>query len=318
MLLKKLIERDSFMKENLHKLKRRYIHFYKKYFTVENYKTYILSDKSFIKKMYKARLGRELDLRNPKTFTEKMNWLKLYDRRPEYTIMADKYAVREYITEKIGEEYLVPLLGVWDNADDIDFSKLPEKFVLKCNHNSDVTICTDKSKINEKEIKEKLNRQLRDDYYLHKREWCYKNIQRKIICEKYMENKDMDTSMEYKVYCFNGEPEFVLVCSDRFGKDGVKFDTYNMEWEYLNIQHEMCPMAGDVFERPENFSELHKITRVLSEGIPFVRVDFNCWNGKLYFGELTFYDAAGFTVVNPDEYNYIWGSSLKLPKKRRR
>ncbi len=306
------------MREFLYKLKSKCIHLYNKFFTIENYEMYILSDKSFIKKTYKARLGNKLDLRNPKTFTEKMNWLKLYDRRPEYTIMADKYAVREYIAEKIGEEYLVPLLGVWDSADDIDFSQLPEKFVLKCTHNSDVVICTNKNILDEAKVKEKLNFQLKDDYYLHKREWCYKNIPRKIICEKYMENFDEKSTIEYKVYCFNGIPKLILVCSGRFEKNGVKFDTYDTNWNHLDLQQENCPFAGDVFSKPDCFEELNDISKILSKDIPFVRVDFNYWNKKLYFGELTLYDSAGFTSFKPEDWDLIIGSWMQLPKKRRR
>ncbi len=305
------------MKEYLHKLKKRFIRFYKKYFTVENYETYILSDKSFIEKMYKARLGKKLDLKNPKTFTEKMNWLKLYDRRPEYTIMADKYAVREYITEKIGEEYLVPLLGVWDNADDVDFSELPEKFVLKCNHNSDVTICMDKSKIDEKEIKEKLSRQLKDDYYLHKREWPYKNIPRKIICEKYMENTNGKELFDYKLFCFNGKVKIIEVNSGRF-TDHLREDHYDKEWNHIDVTIGGYPSAGDIFDKPVFFDALCELSEKLASGIPLVRVDFNYWDGKLYFGELTFFHSAGFTTFEPEEINMLWGSWIQLPKKRRR
>ena len=197
------------LKDMLHKVKRKMIRAYQSRFTIQNPETCILSDRAYIKKIYYSRMGKKINLRNPKTFCEKENWLKLYDRRPEYTMMADKYAVRKYIADKIGEEYLVPLLGVWDRAEDIDFEKLPQKFVLKCNHNSDVVICTDKQSLNIEKTRKKLANQLEQDYYIRKREWPYKNITRKIICEKYMENKNGEKPIDYKVFCFNGEPKLV-------------------------------------------------------------------------------------------------------------
>lgn len=305
------------MKEFLHKLKRKIKKIYVKYFTVEHFETFILSDKQFLKKLYKAKLGENLDLRNPLTFTEKMNWLKLYDRRPEYTLMADKYAVREYIAGKIGEEYLVPLLGVWDNADDIDFSLLPEKFVLKCNHNSDVVICTDKSTINEKEVKDKLNKQLKDNYYLHKREWPYKNIPRKIICEKYMENTNGEELFDYKLFCFNGEVKLIQLNSGRFSGD-FRADHYDINWKHTDLVIGKYPMRGDIFSKPPCFEEMVDIASKLSLGIPHLRVDFNYWDNKLYFGELTFFESAGFMKMSPESWDELLGSWIELPKKRRR
>ena len=221
-----------FILEKAHKIKRKTIKTYQKYFTIRHPETYILSDKSFIQKIYKERMGKEINLKNPKTFCEKQNWLKLYDRKPIYTVMVDKYLARNFVAEKVGEEYLVPLLGVWDNADDIDFSMLPDKFVLKCNHNSDVIICTDKSTLDIEKTKNKLNIQLKDDYYTHKREWPYKNIPRKIICEKFMENTNGENLVDYKLFCFDGVPKFIMVNSNRFGLGGVKVDMYDIRILY--------------------------------------------------------------------------------------
>lgn len=303
-----------FIFEKAHKIKRKIIKTYQKYFTVQHPETYILSDKSFIKKLYKERMGKEINLSNPKTFCEKQNWLKLYDRKPIYTVMVDKYLAREFVAERIGEEYLVPLLGVWDNADEIDFSELPDKFVLKCNHNSDVTICTDKSKLDIEETKKKLNEQLKIDYYTHKREWPYKNVPRKIICEKYMENNDNTESLEYKVLCFGGTPKYVIVISGRFSARETTMDTYDMDWKYTNLINGDCPLSGDVFEKPICFNEIREISKKLSKNTPFLRVDFNFWNKKLYFGEMTFFDAAGFEKYKPDEWDLKLGDLIKLPK----
>lgn len=307
-----------FILEAIHKAKRKVIKTYQKYFTIEHPETYILSDKSFIKKIYKKRMGKEINLSEPQTFCEKQNWLKLYDRRPIYTVMADKYLARNFVAERIGEEYLVPLLGVWDNADEIDFDSLPEKFVLKCNHNSDVVICTDKSTLDIEKTREKLNNQLKVDYYCRKREWPYKNIHRKIICEKYMENLDGSEPLEYKVFCFNGKPEFVIVISGRFSNRETTMDTYDMDWRYTSLINGDSPLAGDIFKKPECLCSIIEISEKLSDKTPFLRVDFNFWNKKLYFGEMTFFDAAGFENYKPEEWDYKLGELIELPKKHRR
>lgn len=303
--------------EKAHKAKRKTIKTYQKYFTIQHPETYILSDKSFIKKLYKKRMGKDINLSNPKTFCEKQNWLKLYDRKPIYTVMVDKYLAREFVAERIGEEYLVPLLGVWDKADDIDFSVLPDKFVLKCNHNSDVTICTDKSTLDVEKVKKKLNEQLKRDYYLSKREWPYKNVPRKIICEKFMENHDGSEPLEYKVFCFNGVPKYILVISGRFHTEEPTMDTYNIMWEHTDLING-GPLAGDVYPKPECFDELCRLSESLSSNTHFLRVDYNYWNNKLYFGELTFFDSAGFEKYKPEKWDYILGDLIELPPKHRR
>ncbi len=303
--------------ETAYKAKRKLIKTYQKYFTIDHPETYILSDKSFIKKLYKKRMGKKINLFNPKTFCEKQNWLKLYDRRPIYTVMADKYLARNFVAERIGEEYLVPLLGVWDNADEIDFDSLPEKFVLKCNHNSDVVICTDKSTLDIEKTRETLNTQLKDDYYCRKREWPYKNIPRKIICEKFMENTNGENLVDYKLFCFDGIPKFVMVNSNRFGEDGVHVDMYDMQWTHMQMQDGHYPNAGDIFSKPACFDEMCKLAEALSKDTTFLRVDFNYWDNKLYFGELTFYHSAGLESFMPEKWDEILGSWVNLPKKRR-
>ncbi len=304
--------------EKMHKIKRKIIKTYQKYFTIQHPETYILSDKSFIKKIYKEKMGKEINLSDPKTFCEKQNWLKLYDRKPIYTVMVDKYLAREFVAERIGEDYLVPLLGVWDSADDIDFSLLPDKFVLKCNHNSDVTICTDKSSLDTEKVRKKLNEQLKIDYYTHKREWAYKNVPRKIICEKFMENTNGENLVDYKLFCFNGIPKFVMVNSNRFGKEGVKVDMYDMQWKHMEMQDGHYPNAGDIFAKPACFDEMCKLAEILSKDTSSLRVDFNYWDNKLYFGELTFFHSAGLESFMPEKWDKILGEWVTLPKKRRR
>lgn len=302
--------------EILYKAKKNAVKFYKDYFTEEGAYTSLLSDKAYLKRLYKKRMGKELNLKNPQTFTEKLNWLKLYDRNPEYTMMADKYAVRKYIAEKIGEEYLVPLVGVWDNVEEIDFDALPDKFVLKCNHDNGVIICTDKSKLDIEKTKKELQYHLSRDYYKKCREWPYKDIKRKIICEKFMENKNGDALYDYKLFCFGGVPKFVMVNSDRF--INLKTDMYDTEWNHLEMQDGHYPMAGDVFSKPFCLEKMLSLSEKLSKNISFLRVDFNFWNNRLYFGELTFYHSAAFECFQPEEWDRKLGDWLELPKKKRR
>lgn len=304
--------------EKVHKIKRFLVREYQKRFTVVYPETYILSDAFFIKQMFRKKMKQKLNLRNPKTFCEKQNWLKLYDRRSIYTMMVDKYMVRDFVAQKVGEEYLVPLIGVWDDAEKIDFVQLPDKFVLKCNHNSDVFICTDKSVVDIEVIQKKMKAQLSDDYYLRKREWPYKNVKRRIICEKYMENFDGSEPLEYKVFCFGGVPKYIIVISGRFSGRDLTMDTYDEEWHYTDLINGDCPRAGNIYLKPDFLEEILTVSRNLSENIPFVRVDFNYWNRKLYFGELTFFDAAGFEKYQPESWDYHLGSLIELPKKCRR
>lgn len=299
--------------ESAYEIKKKLIKFYKDYFTVEGTYTSLLPDRVYIKKLYKKRMGKELDLKNPITYTEKLNWLKLYDRRPEYTMMVDKYAVREYVEKKIGAEYLVPLIGVWDSVEDICFSDLPSKFVLKCNHDNGVIICRDKEHLNIEEVKKELSYHLGRDYYKKAREWPYKNVPRKIICEKFMENTNGDRLVDYKLFCFNGIPKFVMVNSDRFSEQEQKTDMYDMGWNYLDMQDGHYPMAGDVFEKPNCLKEMQEAAKVLSKDIPFIRVDFNCWDDRLYFGELTFFHSAALEYFRPLKWEDVLGEWIELP-----
>lgn len=264
-----------------------------------------MPDKEYLEKKFYVTMGYPLDLNNPQTFNEKLQWLKLYDRKPEYTMMVDKYKVREYIKEKLGEEYLIPLLGVWDKAEDIDFDKLPNQFVLKCNHNSGLGmyICKDKSKLTQKEIKvirKNLTKGLQQDYYLTGREWPYKNVPRKIIAEKYMED-ETGQLRDYKFYCFNGEPKIIMINSDReIGK--TKADYFDMDFNWLDLkwgyEHaDVKPL------KPTNFEKMKELAVVLSKNIPELRMDFYEVNNKIYFGELTFFDGSGFDKIEPKEWD---------------
>ena len=299
-----------------------------RYITDKNYRFLIdagkgkydkLSDREYLEKKFYAMLGYSLDLSNPQTFNEKLQWLKLYDRKPEYTMMVDKYKVREYIKEKIGEEYLIPLLGVWDKAEDIDFDALPNQFVLKCNHNSGLGmyICKDKSKLTENQIKairKNLEKGLKQDYYLPGREWPYKDVPRKIISEKYMEDKETGELRDYKFFCFNGKVNCCFVCTDRFKEAGLKITFYDKDWNVMPFKRHY-PISDKSIDKPKNYNKMIEIAEQLSKDIPFVRTDFYEINGDLYFGEITFYPGSGLEEFQPIEWDEKLGNWITLPKK---
>lgn len=275
-----------------------------------------IPDEQFLKWKFKAIFGEELNLENPKTFNEKLQWLKLYDRRPEYTMMADKVAVREYIAKTIGEEYLIPCLGVWDDPENIDFDTLPEQFVLKCNHNSGLGmyICKDKSKLNIQKVKKELKKGLEQDYYLSNREWPYKNIPRRIIAEQYMEDEKTEELRDYKLFCFDGKVRAMFIATERQkAGEEVKFDFFDAEGNHLDVR-QGHPNAKVVPDIPKTFVQMKELAKKLSVGIPQVRVDFYEANGKIYFGELTFSHFAGMVPFEPSAIDEQWGDWINLPK----
>lgn len=318
--------------EKLYKLKKdtlKNIHsFYRDYFTIDGIYTSLLPDKIYIKKLYKAKTGKKLNLKNPTLFNEKLNWLKLYNRRPEYTVMADKYLARGFIAEKIGEEYLVPLLAVYDNADEIDFDALPNQFVLKCNHDSEVVICKDKKNndfqskkqrlSNTDEVRAYLKKRLNINYYKSAREWPYKNIPRKIVCEKYLSEEHSDTLTDYKFHCFNGKPEFIYVVTEK--KHTKHLDFFDMNYNHLQIAHSLLSNSSEetVFSIPQEFEKMKTLVSILSYGIPYCRVDLYNISGKIYFSEITFFPSGGFATFSPEKWNEIFGDYLELPKKKHR
>lgn len=272
------------------------------------------SDETYLKFMYRIKMGKKLNLKNPQTFNEKLQWLKLYNRKPEYTKMVDKYAVRKYIADTIGEEYLIPLLGVWDDPDDIDFEKLPDQFVLKCNHNSGLgmCICQDKSKLDINKVKKELKKGLKQDYYLPAREWPYKNVPRKVIAEKYMEDGSSDGSLrDYKIMCFNGKALYSFVCTDRFSEKGLHVTFFDRNWKVMPFERHY-PYLKEGVPKPFNYDKMLYLAEILSKNIPFVRVDFYEINKKLYFGELTFFPGSGYEEFTPEEWDLKLGKLIDL------
>lgn len=273
-----------------------------------------MSDETFAKLVFKDAFGYDLNLDNPRSFSEKLQWLKLYNRRPEYTMMVDKYRVREYIRGKIGEDYLVPLLGVWERAEDINIESLPNRFVLKCNHDQgSVVICKDKSNFDFEAAKRKLAYKLKKNHYWPTREWPYKNIKPCIICEKYMEDEGKDSLSDYKVLCFNGEPKLIEVHRERFGEKHTQ-DFYDSSWNKTDFNQPCMPMSEEVMEKPPFADEMIALSRKLSANMPHIRVDWYYADGHLYFSELTFYDASGFDPFEGNQDMEI-GRWLELPPK---
>lgn len=277
----------------------------------------LMPAKLYLELMFRRRIGKKLNLDNPRTFNEKLQWLKLYDRRPEYTTMVDKYAVKKYIADIIGKEYIIPTLGVWKNFDEIDFSKLPNQFVLKCTHDSGgLVICRDKNKFDIESARKKINKSLNRNYYYAGREWPYKNVPPRIIAEQYMEDSETSELRDYKFFCFDGEPIYCQVISDRSTVETIDF--YDIKWihqPFTGLAVPPKPFGKIPIPIPKTFENMKKSAKLLSKNIPFVRVDFYEINGKMYFGELTFYPAAGFGKFSPDEWNQKIGNMINLPEK---
>ena len=274
-----------------------------------------IPDEKYIKIKYKLEMNQKFNLKEPRTFNEKLQWLKLYDRKPEYTKMVDKYEAKKYVADIIGEEYIIPTLGVWDKFEDIEFDKLPKQFVLKPTHTSgNVFICKDKEKINYKQLRKMINKWLKRDYYLVHREWPYKNIKPKIIAEQYMVDDSGMKLKDYKFFCFNGIAQTILVCSNRNGSfKNTNF--YDINWNLQPFTREKHKNSNEQIKKPKNLDEMITVAEKLSKDIPFVRVDLYEINGKVYFGELTFYPSSGFEGFEPEEWDKKLGDMLELPTK---
>ena len=283
---------------------------------------FLFSDRKFLELRYLLENKERLNLNEPKTFTEKIQWLKLYNRKPEYAMMVDKYEAKKYVASLIGEEYIIPTLGIWDKFEDIDFSKLPDRFILKATHSSHASIvCKDKRTFDIYDARKKFHRFLKTNPYIGYREWAYKNVKPRIIAEQFMENKGEKDLTDYKFFCFNGEPRYCQVIRDRSENETIDF--YDTEWRHQEFtglnpvaKTGLNPVAKtglNPVAKPTDYSRMLKIASRLSEGMPFVRIDLYEINGKIYFGEITFYPAAGFGTFTPKEWNRKLGDMIQLP-----
>lgn len=275
-----------------------------------------LSDETYLKFVYFFVFKKRLNLENPKSFSEKLQWIKLYDRNPYYMKLVDKYEAKIVAESQIGEEHIIKTYGVWDNFDDIDFDKLPEKFVLKCTHDSGcVVICTDKNSFDINAAKAKINKGLNRNYYWIAREWPYKDVKPRIIAEEYIESNAQGGLKDYKFFCFDGEVKALFIASDRYDKsEELKFDFFDSDFNFIEAYNGHPSSNGHV-AKPGNFEEMKAIASKLSKGFPEVRIDLYSVGDKIYFGEYTFFSNSGLVPIEPESFDLELGSYIKLPNK---
>ena len=278
---------------------------------------WMLGDKAFIKCLFYSCIGKRLDLKSPKTYNEKLNWLKIYDHNPLYTTLVDKYAVKDYVSKIIGDKYVIPTLGVWDKPEDIEWDKLPDRFVLKTTHGGGgdgVVICKDKASLDVNKALLTLQRGMKTDPFKRSREWPYKNVPKRIIAEKYMEDTTYGELRDYKFFAFDGEVKAMFIATDR-GSGNVKFDFFDENFNHLDLV-QTHPLSGLSFQKPEEFEVMKEIASKLSKGIPHVRVDLYVVDGRVYFGEMTFFHHGGIHPFHPSKWDDVFGSWIKLPSRK--
>lgn len=272
-----------------------------------------MDDEKYLKKMYKSKFKMPLDLEHPKAYTAKLQWLKLHDRKDIYSVFADKVAVRDYIAEKLGNDYLVPAIAVYNSVDEIDWNDLPQRFVLKCSHGSGCNIiCTDKSNLNIEEAKAKLSTWMKHSWFWFGREWTYKNITPRIICEHYIESSQGETPNDYKFLCFNGEPKLMQLHMNRY-KSNYTMDYYDMDWNKTEISKRGTAVSAEKAPKPQNFEKMKELARFLAKDTYFSRIDFYDVDGKIYFGEITFFPTSGLSPFDNYEDDLRMGSYIHLP-----
>ena len=273
-----------------------------------------MDDEKYINKMYKAKFNKFPNLKEPKNYTEKLQWLKLYDHNPLYTSLVDKYEVKNYVKERIGEKYIIPTLGVWNKFEDIDFNILPNQFVLKTTHDSGgVVICQNKDTFDYMQAKNKIEKSLKNSFYSIYREWPYKDVQPRIIAEKYMKDGKTQELRDYKFFCFDGNVKALFIASDRQNiNEETKFDFFDENFNHLPFVNGH-PNADVTPEKPSRFDEMKEVAQKLSNGFCHVRVDLYEVDGSIYFGEMTFYHWSGFVPFIPSEWDEVFGNWLILP-----
>ncbi|MGU9047071.1 ATP-grasp fold amidoligase family protein [Clostridium perfringens] len=274
-----------------------------------------LPDTLYVKLYFRLKLKRKLDLNNPVTLNEKLQWMKFNDRNPLYSIVSDKLAVRSYIKDEIGEEYLVPLIGSWKTFDEINFDKLPNQFVIKCNHDSGgLFICKNKKSIDKKYVEEKINRSLKRQFYYVGREWQYRSIKPMIIAEKLLLDNNGNTPVDYKITCFNGNVDNIMVCTGRFSKEGVKFYFFDKEWRFLRYNKGDEKLPKDfIIDKPENLEEMVSLAEKLSKPFNYARIDLYNLNKKVYFSEITLSPNSGFDTDITYDTDKLLGEKLHIP-----
>ena len=273
-------------------------------------------DSLYLKVLYRVIMGRKLNLKNPKEYNEKLQWLKLNDRKPEYSTMVDKYEVRGYIGDLLGDKYLIPCLGIYDSVDDIDIDALPDKFVLKCTHDSgSVEICKDKSSFDIEGARHRLSQAMKRNYYATYREWPYKYVKPRIIAEGYLEGDGGDLK-DYKVMCFNGEAKIIEVHENRFVEGKVHTQTfYDREWNIVPLTQVETVTVDRPGERPRQLDEILRLSELIAKNMYHARIDWYIEGDKIYFGEITFFDGSGFESFSTPEMERMLGDMINLPEK---
>ena len=276
-----------------------------------------MNDEKYVKLVYRGLMGKKLNLSNPRTYNEKLQWLKLYDHNPNYTTMVDKYAVKDYVANIIGSQYIVKTLGVWDRFDDIDFDSLPKQFVLKCTHDSGgLVICDDISRLDKAAAKKKIEQSLKRDYYSSGREWPYKNVRPRIIAEEYLEDSKTKELRDYKFFVFNGVVKMMFVATERQNQEvDTKFDFFNEDYVWIDMR-QGHPNANVHPEKPEQFELMKELASKLGKNLCEARIDFYEVDGKVYFGEITFFHHGGWTPFDPPKYDNIFGDWIQLPERK--
>jgi hypothetical protein len=273
----------------------------------------ILPDKAYVRLLYLKTHGHFLHLRHPRTFNEKLQWYKLYYHDPLMVTLSDKYQVRKYLEAQGHGCLLNELYGVYDRVEEIDPDALPERFVIKATHGSNMNIiCRDKRKLDWKKSCTRMANWLQTDYFYSGRQWAYKGIRPRLVCEKYLENEEFHELLDYKFYCYGGKPEVVFVCSGRYSPGGVKYSVYDMNWNRIYMRKGNPCSDLDVL-KPSHFEAMVSIVQKLCASFPFIRVDLYSISGKLIFGEFTFYPDSGTVRFSPDRFNYFFGDLFVLP-----
>lgn len=273
-----------------------------------------IPDKCYLKLFFWAATGKRLNLHNPKTFNEKLQWLKLYYHKPEFTAMVDKYEVKKYVAEKIGERYVIPSIGIWDSFEEIPFEKLPNQFVIKSTHDSGgVIVCRNKSELNLERARERIRKSLKKNYFYSGREWPYKNVKPRVLVEQYMKDDNYVVLPVFKVLNFSGQPKLIqVILNDKTADETV--DYYSTEWKKLNIRQNF-PNSSVILPRPEKLDEILSLAQKLSFGFPHIRTDFYVINNEVYFSEFTFYSDSGIENFVPDSWDTILGEWIELPQR---
>ena len=270
-------------------------------------------DEKYLKFLYKLKTGKKLNLSNPTLLNEKMQWLKLNDRKDIYCQMVDKFEVKKIVSEKIGKDYIIPTFGVWENFEEIDFSKLPEKFIIKCTHDSGGNvICHSKLSFDIEKARKKINKAMKKNYFFIGREWPYKDVKPRIIVEQLLEDCEQTEIIDYKFFCFNGIPQVMYISKGMDNHDTAQMSFFDMNYNLLDLKRSDYKILEQIPEKPKNFDKMIEFSKLLSVNIPHVRCDWYEINGRLYFGELTFFTCSGYIPFEDEKWNKKMGNMLKL------